>query len=238
MKFREHITKAMEIQNGTAAWYRERSESVNQELSKIRNDKHLSPEGKQAKMNEFKGAKAMEIIEAAHDLRKEYLLNLQVAKGHANHTIKSAVKRPNDDVVAEFEKVIKRLKTEVMLSTRYESAKAKIDEVIEKVNDPYLAEMLADEFAVIIPNVLASAKEPAKAKLELSAYYNKLSNDFLPEEAKAAKEALRYIEAAEANPKLFPLVVENNADAMFGGAGKYLNDPDAYQKLKDGNELS
>lgn len=234
MTFKEYISKAMEVQNGSTAWYREQSEGLTAELSKIRNDRHLSEEGKAAKIAEFKGVKAMEILDAAHDRKREYLQHLADAKLHAKHTLKTAIKRPEDeDLVSEFAQEVKRLKTDLMLSTRYESSKAKLDALVGKIDDPFLAQVLADEFSNVVPSMLAIAEVPGQAKLELSKIYESLQNDFLPNEAKAAREALSYIDAAEQGTKLFPEVAVTHANDLFGGAGRYLNDEEAYIKMKE-----
>lgn len=232
MKFKEYINKAIEVQNGSTAWYRGQTDVISNEISKVRNDRHLSPEGKDAKLAELKGVKSMDLLKAAHARKREYLQHLSDAKKDAKLTFKNAVKRPaDDDVVSEFAQSVKQLKTELMLSTRYETSKAKLEEVVGKISDPFFAQVLADEFSNFIPAMLSTAEYPSKARLELNAIYQSLLNDYLPEEAKAARDALSYIEAAEQGTKLFPEVAVSHADNLLGGAGQYLNDEEAYEKM-------
>jgi hypothetical protein len=232
MKFKEYIGKAIDIQNSSAAWYRQQTDVITEELSKIRNDRHLSPEGKAAKTAEINGVKSMELLKAAHARKREYLQHLSDAKKDAKLTFKSAVKRPADDeAVSEFAQSVKRLKTELMLSTRYETSKEKLEAVVGQISDPFFAQVLADEFSILIPSMLATAENPSKARLELNAIYQSLSTDFLPYEAKAAHEALQYIEAAEKGTKIYPEVAVSHANVLLGGAGRYLNDEEAYEQM-------
>jgi hypothetical protein len=145
---------------------------------------------------EYQGLQAAELVKQAHLRKQDYLQALTDAKADAEKFVKSAVKKPADDVVKDFEHSLRYLKTELLLSNRYEVAEKKLNDFVAKINDPFLASKMADEFMEIAPHALSIAPEPAKAKLKLAGMFDRLNNDFVSEEVKEAKETIQYADYA------------------------------------------
>ncbi|MEH7119077.1 hypothetical protein V7128_16925 [Neobacillus vireti] len=238
-KFRELANRAREIEESGASWYRQATEGIRKEISNIQFDPMLSSDGRLAKKQEYQGKQAAELIKLAHQRKQEYVKTLTDAKADAEQVIKRGIKKPSDEVISNFEKSLRYLKTELLLTNRYDAAEKRLNEFISQINDPYLASRMADEFIEIVPHALSIAGEPTKAKLKLSGMFEQLQNDFLPEEIKEAKVAIRYADyAMQNNTKIFPPVVESNANDLLGhGMGKFLNQTDAYfAQIEGGNE--
>jgi hypothetical protein len=229
MKFKEYVQKAIEIRDTSAAWYREHMEVARQEISKARTDLDLSPEGRMKKEAKLKFEYGEILLKAALERKQQYVDLLKKAKADAEATLKRGIKKPADDKIADFQKALNHLKVEIMLSTNFDTVAKKIEDVMKTIDEPYLATMLADEFATIVPQALSVSTEPSKAKLVLSDLFERLNNEYLPDDVKEARQSLEFINASLENPKLFAPIVEANAIDLFGNeVGKKLNTPEAY----------
>jgi hypothetical protein len=238
MKFRELVNQAREIESSTSRFYLEKTTSIRSELNKINLDRMLSGEGRIQKMYDYRQQSATELIRQADQRKKDYVKVLSEAKIEAEKVIKNGIKKPSEEQIKDFENSLRRLKTEIMLTNRYEAAEAKLNEFVGQISDPYIANQMADMFIDIIPQVLSISNEPVKAKVKLSAMYDRLNNDFLPDEIKEAKTAIQYVNAASQNPQLFSLVAISNANDLLGnGHGNYLNKTEDYlNKIEGGQE--
>jgi hypothetical protein len=229
MKFKEYVQKAIEIRDTSSAWYRQRAEQIRSEISQAKLDRDLSAEGRLKKVAQIRQQRGDELLREVKALRDEYVQALQQAKVEAEKTLKSAVKKPSDEKITDFQRQFKRFKTELMLTNRFDTIEKKLNDFLsQQVDEPYFAQLLADEFPEIISQSLAVADEPAKARMKLADIFDRLNNDFLPEEAKEARNALEFANASLANPKIFSPVVETNAMDLLGPVGKYMNDPETY----------
>ncbi|MED4918678.1 hypothetical protein [Geobacillus thermodenitrificans] len=229
MKFKEYVQKAVEIRDTSAAWYRERAEVARKEIAKARTDLDLSPEGRMKKAAKLKFEYGEELLKAALERKQQYIDLLKQAKADAEATLKRGIPKPSDDKIADFQKVLNHLKVEIMLSTNFDTVAKKIEDVMKTIDEPYLATMLADEFATIVPQALAVSTDPSKAKTVLSDLFERLNNEYLPEDVKEARQSLEFINASLENPKLFAPIVEANAVDVFGNdVGKKLNTPEVY----------
>jgi hypothetical protein len=232
MKFKEHYQKAMELRGGSASWYREKIATSRADIMRVKTDRLLSPEGRQLKAKELQITLADQLIRDAHARKLEYVKELQAAKKEAESVIKQKIKRPDDEKVSEFESLLGLVKTEIMLATNFTTVETKLNEIIAKIDEPFFAEMLAKDFGNIIPQALAIAPEPTKAKLKLSALFNKVNTEFLPDDVKEAKQILDFADNSLANPNIFPPIVKTNAAELFGTQeAQYLFDTDAYMEL-------
>jgi hypothetical protein len=234
MKFKEKLQAAQEMQQTSTGWYRQLSEKARQEISKAQFDQDYSPEGRIKKTAQVRRAHANQLMKAAQERKNEYLKLLSEAKADAEATLKRKVKKPSDEVITDFERSLRYLKTEILLSTRYETAEKRLNEFVSQISDPYLASKMADEFIEIVPHVLGTADEPAKAKLKLSGMFELLNNEYLPEEVRDAKETIGYIDSVLERPALFGAVVESNALDIFGNdVAKKINTPELYEVTEE-----
>ncbi|MGG3853909.1 hypothetical protein ABET36_05650 [Caldifermentibacillus hisashii] len=226
--FREKLEAANELKQGSTAFYRERAEQARREIGQAKLNRDYSAEGRQKLAAQLRRKHANELMQAAAQRKQEYIKLLTDAKTYAESTIKRKLKEPSD--AANFKKEIERLKVEIMLAPNAEKATEKIDATMKKINDPYHAVMIADSFAEIVPQVLSLAGDTGKAKTQLSQMYERLNNDYLPDEVKEARSALEYIDSALENPKLFPPVVEANAEDIFNrDVARNINTPENYE---------
>lgn len=232
--FQEKLQKAIELQQTSTGFYRQLSEKARQEISKANLDRDLSDEGRIKKTAQVRRAHANELMKAALDRKNEYVKLLTEAKADAEATIKKKIKKPADDVIEDFEKSLRYLKTELLLSNRYDAAEAKLNSFLSQINDGYLASRMADEFIEIVPHALSIAGDPAKAKLKLGEMFDRLNTEYLPDDVKSAKESLGYINTALERPALFGAVVEANATDIFGlDVAKKINTPEEYEVTEE-----
>lgn len=233
MKFRELIEVAQVIRGNSAKWYGDEAKKIRTEIGKAKADLNLSAEGRINKSREIRNYRAKELMYKADLMKSEYIEALTDAKKEAERTIKAGIKKADDEKIESFQSDLKRLKTDLMLSNNFDTSKTKLEELINKIDDPYVASLLTDDFINLIPQVLSTSSEPVKAKLVLSKMYDKVSNDFLPEEINEAKQAIQYVDASLENPKIFSPVAEENANELFGsGLGtSFLNKPEEFLEL-------
>jgi hypothetical protein len=230
----EKLQKAIELQQTSTGFYRQLSEKARQEISKAQLDQDYSPEGRIKKTAQVRRAHANQLMKAAQERKNEYLKLLSEAKADAEATIKKKVKKPSDEVITDFDRSLRYLKTELLLSTRYETAEKRLNEFVSQISDPYLASMMADAYIELVPSVLSTASDPSQAKLKLGNMFDRLNNEFLPEDVKSAKESLGYINSALERPVLFGSVVEQNAQDIFGSdIAKKLNTPEEYEVTEE-----
>lgn len=230
MNFKEKLQKAYELQETSTGFYRLKAEKARQDITKAQLDRDLSPEGRIKKTAIVRRAHANELMKAAQDRKNEYVELLSEAKADAEATIKKKIKKPDEDVITDFERSLRYLKTELLLTSNYQIAEKKLSDYISQIDDPFLASRMADEFIEIVPHALGIASEPAKAKLKLGEMFDRLNNEFLPDDVKSAKESLGYINSALEKPKLFGPIVESNALDIFGNdVSKKLNTPEDYE---------
>jgi hypothetical protein len=232
MKFKEYVNKAIELQQTSAAFYREHAEKAQREITKTAHDPDLSAQGRAKKAAEVRQRLGNELLQAAAKRKQEYVDLLTAAKADAEATIKRGIKKPADEKVENFKKKIDKLKVELMLAPNFEVAERKINETMKQIDDPYFATMLADEFVNIVPQALSLAGDKGKAKMQLSQMYERLNNDYLPAEVKEARQAVEFINASLANPSLFSDVVVSHAIELFGReVGRNLNTPENYEEM-------
>jgi len=230
MKFKEYIKKAMELQQTSAAFYREHAEKAQREITKTAHDPDLSAQGRAKKAAEVRQRLGNELLQAAAKRKQEYVDLLTAAKADAEKVVKTKLKQPTD--VEDFKKEIDRLKVEVMLAPNADVATQKIEATMRKITDPYHAVMLADQFVEVVPQVLGLPGDKGKAKMQLSQLFDRLNNEYLPTEVKEARKAIEFINASLANPVLFSEVVVNHAVDLFGREiGRNLNTPENYEEM-------
>lgn len=233
MKFKELIEQANVIQGTSSKWYGEEAKKIRTEIAKAKTDLNLSAEGRINKSEKIRNYCAKELMNNAKKMKSEYISLLNEAKSEAEKTIKAGIKKADDEKIEAFQRDLKRVKAELMLSNNFDKSKAILDDLIGKIDDGYIGNLLADEFINLIPQALSTSSEPVKAKLVLSRMFEQVSNDFIPEDIKEAKNAIQLVDASLENPKIFTLGAVENADDLFGsGLGsRFLNKPEEFLEL-------
>lgn len=216
---REALSKARDIQNAGTRTVLEFKQRFGEEVSKIARIKGLSEEGRHIVRDEIREVLGMEFMQKSHRDRIEFIGRLRDAVTFAESFIRTSVKKPDDGILTEFEASLRELKTQLFLSTSADRALAKIDEFIAKVNDPYLAGMLRDEFGGLATSVMGATGSNDQVRLKLSQTFERLKMEFDSEEVREARTILDAANAALADPTVYNrYAVEATVTDMFGRA--------------------
>lgn len=232
---RNHIQNAHEILGGSTAKYSELLKSMDKEIASIRNDKKYSDDGKAFLIREAKKDFQEDLMKLSKQIKVEYQLELAKAKEAAAKIMDAPVKAPDEKSIAKYKEQVEDLRTKVMLSMKPESAKDLVKGFADILSDPYFANQFKQDFAGIITPLISSVQgtQGAAIKHELSGTYEKLSEGFLSD---AQKEARQVLESAEnmANSRVFNYTVLESVKQNFGReVSAQVNDPDAFFAAKD-----
>jgi hypothetical protein len=215
-KFRDHLEKAREIKTDATHWYTGFSREMRSEIGNASLDLDLSAEGRQKAAGKVRTIAGLTLLRKAHQYKQQYLKELNAAKAEAEKTIKQQIVKPDQDKIDQFTTKLGRLKTSLMLSTRKETAEKLLDEFVSRIDDPYFASLLANQFGEIATNVISATGGDKSTKLKLSQTFTKLQNDSASDEV---KDALQVNEAAGNlidDGNIFPFVAQQNADDLLG----------------------
>ncbi|HET7579769.1 MAG TPA: hypothetical protein VFK33_10845 [Bacillales bacterium] len=230
MKAKEYLQKAREISGNTAKEYREWAEKVQAEISKANVDTDLSSQGREKKVAELKQKYGVELMQSAHRAKDQYQTWLKRAQREADKVANAKPKKPDAAKVERFSDGFKRLKTELMLATRPESAEQKLRDFVASIDEPYFANEVADQFAELVPHVTNIAGNDAnRYRLKLAGMYEDLQRNHVSDDVKEAREVLEASNHALGNPKIFAPLVEENVSEMLGGEyGRQVNEPETF----------
>jgi len=229
---RELVSKAQELQASSTGEYRKLQDYHKQELSKIRSNKDYSPSGKQKLMESAKQKTAIRFLHGAREARKQYDGYLTEAKKLAKDLIYAKTPKLDDEVVNRFQRDYKELKTAIMLSDA-RKGKALLQEFLQNINEPGLAEIVKEDFAEVIQPILNNVSGPdaAKYRSELLDEFESLKVRSMDADALAAMQVADYAEAA-LNGKFFNLAVEQAIGENLGYTAKeYMHTPEKYFEL-------
>lgn len=230
-KVRQHFQKAREIEFDSTRFYREFQDSVRQEIAEIRQDRDLSEQGKFRKTEELKKKRGLEFLQKAHVRKQEYLAELAKAQKEADAVVFAALKKPDQTKLERFEKDLRALRTELLLTHRADLAFRKLDEFVKRIDDAYLADMVREQFQDLAMPIIsvAGGGEAAKYRLQLAQTFDKLKSDFEPEAVKEARQILEMSKSSSESARLFNPIVEEKAVELFGREhGLFVNRTDEY----------
>jgi hypothetical protein len=229
-KARQHYQKAREIEFDSTRFFREFQDKVRQEIADIRLDRDLSEQGKFRKTEELKKKRGLEFLQKAHVRKKEYLAELAKAQKEADAIVFAALKKPDATKLERFEKDLRALKTELLLTHRADLAFRKLDEFVKRIDDAYLADMVREQFQdLAMPIIAVAGGEAAKYRLQLAQTFDKLKGDFESEAVKEARQILETSKTLTEHARLFDPIVEQKAVELFGHEhGQFVNRTDEY----------
>jgi hypothetical protein len=231
---RKYLNQAREIKSTSASKYRELHKQVQSELGKIQLDRDLTNEAKLRKATEHRKARTFDVMGQAHLMRQEYDAQMQKAQKIADQVFHAPKPQPSEELLGRFTRSFNTLKTELMLSTNPKAAVEKLELFIRGIDDPYMADIVRNEFSSIAATVVNGAgTDTTRYKLELSKMFEALESNFETPEVKVAREILEEVEASS-HRRLFPLAVEEAAKEMFGHDGDFINNTGGfYTKYPD-----
>lgn len=210
-------------------------EGMNDPLAKIRNDQHLTPQGKKAKVEEFKREAAREVFEAVAKEKTEYAKIAAEATALAKKMKTEAVKPPSNAIdVMLFEQALAVLNVSIMLNTNVETAIKEIDDFQAKYDEPYYASELQKVFPTFIQKVTAIDDSP-KHKQALRNIYTRVQAKATTPEVQKANEMLSYFSDGE-DIKLFRegSPQHETVKTYIGAIANHINSPEKAIGILDG----
>jgi hypothetical protein len=229
-KAKELIGKAHEIRSDRAAFLRQFTGPIRDQIKAIQFDNMLSAEGKSAKIKEIKEKETKKFMQQVALRKQAYQHYLGKARNLAKQTIEENFVKADEATRAKFNRDFSELKFKMSLK----SEKGKFDELksyVDKTPDPAYASLLLEHF-----HELSGQFNAGELKLGLSKTYDKLKADFTPEEVAAAYEIIEGVDGS-INNKMFTITQPgdtanfeyNIVTELFNqDAIRYYNEPEAY----------
>lgn len=214
----------------------ERKRALQEEIRQVKADERLSGKGREEKIAEIKVKHGIEMLQEAYLLKQMYQAELRKARDGADAIVYAKPKKPDSVKLERFEDALKALKTELMLTTRTQDAKQKLDAFINQhikgPEDRFFALRLRDEFQAIAESVLGAARtnreDVESLRARLREVYEALDTQTLSE---AELEARQILEAAESSMdrSVYTQMVKDGMAEMLGrGVTKHLDNPEKF----------
>lgn len=210
-------------------------EGMNDPLAKIRNDQHLTPQGKKIKVEEFKREAAREVFDVVAKEKATYAKVVAEATALAKKMKTEAIKPPSNTVdVKLFEQELAALQTSIMLNTNADTAIKAIDAFQSKYDEPYYATELQKTFPSLIQTVTAIDDSP-KHKQALTRVYSSVQAKATTPEVARANEILAYFSDGE-DIKLFRegTPQHDTVKTYIGAIANHINEPEKAIGILDG----
>ncbi|MGE7692469.1 hypothetical protein ACQKMI_25275 [Lysinibacillus sp. NPDC097214] len=210
-------------------------EGMNDPLAKIRNDQHLTPQGKKVKVEEFKREAAREVFGVVAKEKATYAKVAAEATALAKKMKTDAIKQPSSAVdVKLFEQELSALQTSIMLNTNVDTAIKAIDTFQSKYDEPYYAAELQKEFPSLIKTVTAIDDSP-KHKQALRYIYSSVQAKATTPEVTKANEVLAYFSDG-GDIKLFRdgSPQHDTVKTYIGSIANHINEPENGLAILDG----
>lgn len=236
------IERMREIEQSSAGIMLSARRALNAELSKIEADRRLTEEGKQEAKTAAKQKHAIEFLQQSHTMRQEYNANLKKAVREAEKVIYTPPRKPDATKLGRFEDAFKSLKTELMFASSQRAAYDKLREFTGKIDDPYIANRVREDFADLTTKILAipgdgsfqkgtgAASVTTTARTELGGMYEGLLKPFESDDFKGARDVLETAQMLEEDPRVHrAYVVIDAAQESFGTEyARHINDTDSF----------
>lgn len=233
-QIREHIDKARLAESLTTSEALERKRKVQAEMGEIMRNRDLSEIGRANAVSTLKQKHGIEFLQDAYKLKQIYMAELKKAREGADAIVYAKAKKPDAVKIERFEEELKALKTELMLTTRAETAKQKVEAFIQKhaktADDRYFALRVRDGFQQIAAPILESAgTESAKYRAILGEMFERLDQASLSDDAREARQILDLADAMMERGTLFSgLVVESMTETLGREYASFLNNPEKF----------
>jgi len=236
-KLNELFDKGYEIQSkfGTTVAI-QLKQGMDEEISKIRADKHLTAHGQKAKIEELKREAAREVFGVVAKEKATYAKVAAEATALAKKMKTDVIKPPSNAVdVKLFEQELAALQTSIMLSTNADAAIKAIDGFQSKYgSEPYYAAELQKTFPSLIQTVTAIDDSPTH-KQALTRVYSSVEEKATTPEVTKANDILAYFSDGD-DIKLFRDGSPQFATVKtyIGSIANHINDPSKGLDILDG----
>ncbi|WP_342437820.1 hypothetical protein NSS79_34105 [Paenibacillus sp. FSL L8-0436] len=241
-KAKGSLERVREIEQSSAGIMLSAKRALSAELSKIEMDRRLTTEGQQEAKAAAKQKHAIEFLQKSHTMRQEYAANLKKAVREAEKVIYTPPRKPDATKLGRFEDAFRTLKTELMFATSQRAAYDKLREFTGKIDDPYIANRVREDFAELTTKVLAipgdgsfvkgtgAATVNTNARTELGGLYDGLLKPFESDDLKGARDVLETAQMLEEDGKVHrSYTIIDAAEEAFGMEySRYINDTDAF----------
>jgi hypothetical protein len=236
-KAKELVFKAHEIRGNRAAFLREVSAPLRQQISQIKLDNNLSADGRIAKVKELKEAETKKFMQQIALRKQAYQHYLTSAKKLAEETIEKSFVSADDSTRAKFNREFAELRFKMSLKDE-KSAFNEVKSFVDNTHNPEYASLLMENF-----HELAGKFNAGEFKLGLSKTYDKLKADFTPEEVAEAYDVIESVDDS-INRKMFTILQPGDtpaanveysviAELFTPEAVRYYQDPEAYFAKKE-----
>jgi hypothetical protein len=241
-KAQQSIERAREIEQSSAGMMLAAKRALTTELSKIETDRRLTDEGKREAAAAAKQKHAIEFLQKSHIMRQEHVANVKKAIREAEKVIYTPPRKPDATKLGRFEDAFKALKTDLMFATSQRSAYDKLREFTGKLDDPYLANRVREDFAELTTKILAipgngnfvrgtgAASVTTNARTELGGLYDGLLKPFESDDLRGARDVLETAQQTGEEGKVHnSLIIMAAAKEAFGtDYSRYMNDTDSF----------
>ncbi|EES73324.1 hypothetical protein POTG_02076 [Paenibacillus sp. oral taxon 786 str. D14] len=237
-KAKASLERAREIEQSSSSVMLAFKRDLAAALSKIDLDRRLTEEGKQEAKAEVRQKHAIEFLQKSHTMKQEYVANIRKAIREAEKVLYAPPRKPDATKLGRFEDALRSLKTELMFATSQRSALEKLRGFIDKLDDPYLAKRVRDDFADIAPKLLAAPGDGTIAKgdikvsvrAELGEMYDNLLKPYQTEDFRGAGEVLEIAQMLAEDSRIHrsPIVNDAAKEAFGEEYARYINDTESF----------
>lgn len=240
-KAKELVGKAHELRGNRAAFLREVAGPIREQLKQIQYDNMLSAEGRSVKIKEVKEKETKKFMQQVALRKQAYQHYLGKARNLAKQTIEGNFIKADEATTAKFNRDFSELKFKMSLKNEKEAFN-ELKSFVDKTSDPAYASLLLENF-----HQLTGQFNAGELKLGLSKTFDKLKNDFTPEEV---AEAYHVIEAVDSsiNNKMFTIMMPGDnpsANVEYGiiselfnhDALRFYQEPEMYYAKNEGETM-
>ncbi len=220
---RQHMEKVHGIRSGTASFLLHTKSAVVPQVTAASTDPNLSSEGRYQKAQEIRDRYGFDFLQRAHKRKQAFIYHARKASEFADAVIYEQLPKPDEEKLRRFEGDLRDIKTEIRLAANPQRAIQKLNEFVAKLDDPYIADQVRNEFSDFITMIGTGDAE----KRELSAIYQGLTQRFETDEIREARSILEAAKAAE-NTDLFFGYIADAVVEILGDTGKFANQTDQF----------
>jgi len=233
-QIRKYLDKARQVEAYTNTLALEYKRKVEEETRKIEDNPDLSGEGKYKAKNAMKQRLGIELLQDAYRLKQLYRAELTKARQAADEIVYKKPSAPDKTRLERFSDELKALKTELMLTSRGDTAQQKLKAFIDKhINGPqdrFFANMLREEFQELAAPILEiSGENREKLRGQLRELFERLDSSTLTDEARSARGVLDLTTSMLERDKIFSLIASDSMSAAVGPEfSRFLNEPEKF----------
>jgi hypothetical protein len=206
-------------------------EVVRDSIKEVTSNPHLSPEGKQAKIDEIKDRYGKEFVKMAGQMKDEYQRSVVTIKVGAELLLNEAPPKPSEVSIQTFQRELSALKTELLLATDANVSMESVKAFVDKQKDPYFAHQLKGEFPELASSIIGTSNNDQRVKIALRDVSGAINNKaLLPEQREAAELSESVKDAFGANLFLENGIQMENIRRSIGDKyARYANTPELYR---------